>query len=225
MYLVNGSDSTWRSFRLDGSFTVTEVSTVVLPADLRSAAVGGGTYVGLPTGRFFAMVDIDTTPTTVSVFLNYTALPTSSDFFTAYEWVDSSTQLTNLGSSVGNAVHVLPSTKAPGGERVFTYGELDIVITNKAPVVDGQRIFFKVYGDTGPNDKIIRFYYSTQGEPPVSQATLTGTASGGVAVMNGNQVENVNADGVTTYEATWDFAADSIATGTRVQIVPRIILP
>lgn len=221
MYAIVGSDSTWRTWQLDGSFTVLDKSTATLPADLRSAAVGGGTFVGTPDGRMIGFADVDSTPGTFAFYMLYAANGTAGTAWTKYEWVSNAATMTTPGT-VGDVAHAVASAKAPGGERIFTPSELDILITGKAPVLGGERIYFKAYGAVGPTDKTVEFYYNRQGEPATAIATLSGTASGGVAVRVGNQVQSVQADGTTTYEITWNITADSISAGDRVQLVPRV---
>jgi len=221
MFAIVGSDSTWRTWQLDGSFTVLDKSTLTLPADLRSAAVGGGTFVGTPDGRFIGFADIDSTPGAFSFYFLYAANGTAGTPWTRYAWVSNAATMTTTGT-VGDVAHAVASAKAPGGERIFTPTEMDILITAKAPVLGGERIFFTAYGAVGPTDKIVEFYYNRQGEPAIALATLTGTAAGGVAVRVGNTITAVQADGTTVYETTWNIAADSISSGDRVQLVPRI---
>jgi len=221
MFAIVGSDSTWRTWQLDGSFTVLDKSTLTLPADLRSAAVGGGTFVGTPDGRFLGFADVDSVPGSFSFYFLYAANGTAGTSWTRYEWQGNAATMTTTGT-VGDVAHAVASAKAPGGERIFTPSELDILITAKAPVLGGERIYFKAYGAVGPTDKTVEFYYNRQGEPAVATATLSGTAAGGVATRVGNTITNVQADGTTTYEITWNITADSISAGDRVQLVPRV---
>ena len=221
LYAIVGSDSTWRCWQLDGSFTTSDISIAVLPDELRSAAVGGGSFVGTPDGRMFAFADVDTVPGSLDIYLRYAADGTAGTPWTIYEWQGNAATMTSPGS-VGDVAHALVSAKATGGEYIFTPSELDILITGKAPVLGGERIFFKAFGEPGPTNKVVEFYYNREGEPTTSLATLTGTAAGGVAVRVGNEVQDVQADGVTVYEVTWNINADAISTGDRVQLVPRI---
>lgn len=221
MYAMVGSDATWRCWQLDGSFTTTDISINVLPADLRSAAVGGGSFVGTPDGRMIGFADIDTAPGVFDFYIRYAPNGTAGTPWTIYEWQGNAAVMTSPGT-VGDVEHALASAKATGGEYIFTPSELDILIVSKAPVLGGERIFFKAYGEPGPTNKVVTFYYNRDGEPATAQATLTGTAAGGAAVRVGNQVQNVQADGLTTYEITWNINADLINSGDRVQLVPRI---
>jgi len=222
MYAIVGSDSTWRCWQLDGSFTILDISITVLPAELRSAAVGGGTFVGPANGRIIGAVDTDSIPGAVSIYFYYGVNPTPGNTWKVFKWVSNAATWTTTGALGGDVGHAMTSIKAAGGERIFTPGELDILIVNSAPVIGGERIYFMAWGDAGPTNKTVEFYYNRQGEPVTALATLSGTATGGVATRVGNQVLNINADGATTYQITWNFTANSIASGDRVQLVPRI---
>jgi hypothetical protein len=167
------------------------------------------------------MADIDSTPGTLDFYILYAADGTAGTPWTIYEWQGNAATMTTTGT-VGDVAHAVASAKAPGGERIFTPSELDILITAKAPVLGGERIFFQTSGSIGPSDKTVEFYYNRQGEPAVTLATLSGVAAGGVAVRVGNQVQNVQADGSTVYEITWNITADLISAGDRVQLVPRV---
>jgi len=87
----------------------------------------------------------------------------------------------------------------------------------------GEQISFKAYGDSGSSDKTVKFYFNNAEEAPDTQVTLMGTATGGSATRNGNQVDNVDADdGTTTYTVVRDTSGDGLSLGDQENIMPRI---
>lgn len=223
IYAIVGSDSTWRCWQLDGAFTPTDISTTVLPASLRSAAVGGGSFVGAPAGRMIGIADVETIPGTFAFYIIYAVDGAPGTPVLQYAWQGNAAVMTTTGVLGGNVAHAFPSAKATGGERFFTPNELDVVCTGNSPVIGGERVKFRAWGAVGPADKTVEFYYNRQGEPSTALATLTGVASGGVALRMGDQVTQVQADnGATEYEVTWNIGANGIVAGDRVQLVPRI---
>ncbi len=130
----------------------------------------------------------------------------------------------------GDVHHSLSTTCSMSGERIFTAGELDIIITGKQPVIGGQKVLFRAYGDPGTADKTVKFFFDTEGEPALVQATLTGAAvveSGspaGAPTRVGNEIQDIDADGTVEYSAVWDISADGVSTGDRVQLKPQVLL-
>jgi len=220
--LVNtsGGNYGWRAYRIDSSFVVTDITTTVLPTSLRSTDDGGTGVV--QTARFTKLVDSDTVPTTPAYYLWHSTNNAVGVFRDLYQWIDDATPMVLVDSGL-DAADAVPALAQSGGERIWTNGEMDVLITGRLPVLGGERIFFKAWGDTGPADKIVRFYFNKQGEPIAQQMTLTGTATGGTALRVGNQVNNIEADdGVTEYSVIWDIGSDLVNTGDRVQVNPRI---
>lgn len=220
--LVNtsGGNYGWRAYRITSGFVVTDITTAVLPTSLRSTDDGGTGVV--QTARFTKMIDSDTVPATPAFYLWHTTNNSVGVARDLYQWVDDATPMT-LVDTGGDAADAAPALAQAGGERIWTNGEMDILITNRLPVLGGERIFFKAWGSVGLADKIVRFYFNKFGEPIAQQMTLTGTATGGTAIRVGSQVNNVEADdGATEYSVIWDIGADLVNTGDRVQVNPRI---
>jgi hypothetical protein len=216
-----GTNYGWRLYQIDSALVVTDITTTVLPTSLRSPDDGGGAPLA-QTGRFFKFIDVDTNPASPAIYLVYTPNNDPAQAITLFQWVSNAAPL-NLIETNGVASDAAPNLAQTGGDRIFTVGEMNILITNRQPVIGGEQIFFRAWGDPGPIDKYVRFYFSKQGEPTSTQCVLTGTATGGSAVRAGNEIQQVEADdGTTEYSITWDVGANSVANGDRVQVVPRI---
>ena len=68
------------------------------------------------------------------------------------------------------------------------------------PLQGGERLTFRCFG--GQFGQTVRFFVGSGGDAPDAQAGLIGSATGGGALRNGNQVENVDCDGITDYTIT-----------------------
>jgi hypothetical protein len=212
----------WNAYRVTAGGAVTPINTV-LPVALQKGS-------GPPTptqARWAVTYDADSNPGTLDIYLWYAADGTEGTPQTLYKWVDGSpgseTEMT-LVDAGGDVADAIPSTVTmTGGERIFTPGELDILITGRDPVLGGQKIRYKAWGEVGFANKNVEFRYNSQSEPTTALCTLTGVAVGGSSVRVGNQIQNVEADdGATEYEAIWDVTADGFVAGDKAQLTARI---
>lgn len=216
-----GTNYGWRCYQIDSALVVTDITTTVLPVGLRSPDDGGGAPLA-QTGRFFKFIDVDTNPASPTTYLWYSPNNDPVQAYSLYQWTSNAAPMV-LVEAGGVASDAAPNLAQTGGDRIFTLGELNVLVTNRQPVIGGEQIYFRAWGDTGNADKYVRFYFSKQGEPTTTQCVLIGTATGGVAVRVGNAILNVEADdGTTEYSIIWDIGANSVASGDRVQLVPRI---
>ncbi len=222
-----GTDYGFKFWRVnDVTLVATDVSNPVLPATLRSAADSGSglTQAQADDGRFSIFYDVVSLPASPRFFLFFAPGGSDADNFTIYQWVDDTTELAqvDVGGNPELGPPTIASAAAMGGVRSwsttgFAFG--DILKTVIAPISDGVRLSFKVFNDTGPTNKIIRAYFSKTGGPDLAQCSLKGSATGGSASRNGNQVENVEADGSTVYTLDVDYTASSIVGGIdKIQI-------
>jgi hypothetical protein len=216
-----GTNYGWRCYQIDSSLLVTDISTTVLPTSLLSPDDGGGAPLA-QTGRFTKFIDVDTLPTVPAIYLRYTVNNDPAQAINLFQWVSNAAPMTLIETN-GVASDAGPNLAQTGGDRIFTPGEMNVLITNRQPVLSGEQIFFRAWGNPGPSDKFVRFYFNKQGEPPAVQCVLTGSATGGVAARVGNELQNIEADdGVTEYSITWNISGNSVVSGDRVQLVPRI---
>jgi len=196
------------------SFTETDLTSTVLPSALRP---GGGEIIA--RRRWLAQMDNEANPTSPGIYL-WTQANDGSTWST-YKWNGIASEITALGS--GLAYQIVPAQfAAGGGDRIWSSGELNAVIIGTAPVLGGEQISFKAYGDPGSSDKTVKLYYDSGEEAPITQASLMGSATGGSATRNGNQIENVDADGSTTYTLVHDAATDGLGAGDKETLMLRI---
>lgn len=213
-----------RAFQIDGSLTVTEITSTVLPSSL-IAVEDGGSYSGTVDTRCHAIYDVDTNPGSLSIYIYIATDSTEGTIWTVYEWNGPGSQITQIDTG-GDVIHALPIARLIGGERNFTSGELDVLILDKDEQLGAEDLIIVLTGDTtGPADKKFKLWYALEGEPNLLEATLS-MVSGGSATFNptDNQVEGLIADGATEYVVRWDTNADGLSPGDRVVRYPQAFL-
>ena len=223
-----GGDGTIFMKFIDTAGTISfdsDLSDPVLPALFRAG--GGSTAI---TNRWWMHYDQQTTPGVARAVIHFALSGSAASIFTQYVFVDESTELTQEDSG-GNAAWAATSVMTGGGERIFTPGELHIEILRPIPVLGGEGLQFKCWGEVGPLNKQAQFRRNTQTEVPLALATLTGTVtvisgptSATPSISAGTTIQGLEADGVSVYQVTWDISADSVASGQRAQLAPRIFV-
>jgi hypothetical protein len=205
----------WYCYRIDEFFAVTNLTGTVLPAALTATQPDGG-------GRMFAVTDVDTLLGTATTYLYWATSGAAATTMTLYQWNGPSGVMTQVGAAGADVAYASPNVQPQGGDRVWTSGELHIKVTERTNAPGGERIKFKCWGDPGPDDKVVRIYFNRYGEPNLTQAILTGTPTGGAATRNGNQLEDVDADGTTEYSLIVDLEGSGIPNNTRAQFYPYV---
>jgi len=215
-------------------FTQSNVSLVTIPTS-RLAPSSGGTCTGpepAGTSQFHSwtvMKDTDSLPGMADVYLlleedRGRALSNHE----LYKWNGDGTLMTSDGTiAVGLAP---PMIVEGGGDRIWTQGEMNIeLIGNPTPLPGGEEFRFKAWGDPGPANKQVTFWFSALGQSPNTKATLFGTpyvVSGPAPAPTLNvglkQLEGVTADGVTIYAVNRNNNVDGVPTGSREGIAPSI---
>lgn len=188
-----------------------DLSTTVLPPGVR---VGSSTVAS--TGRWVAFKN-QLTDGSYEIILWFSP-DSSGSVWEQYLWNGTSTAM-SLQDIGGDSQFHLPNTKQGGGERVFESDSPTVAVYARSRVAGGEEVTFRCFG--GQTDQVVRFYVGSGGEVPEVQAQLSGTATGGTATRNGNQVESVDCDGATDYTIT------ILATGTfddneRIELTARI---
>lgn len=195
-----------------------DVGGTVLPVGIRTQA-------SVALTRWWVFHDQETTPGTDRILLYHALGGLPADTLNQYLWQGDATPL--LFEDIGGAASwAFPEWQTGGGDRIFTIGELDIVITRRAATLGGERVYFRAYGDPGSANKNVEFRRNTQNEVPLALCTLTGgvttSGPGALPVRVGNIITLVDADGVTEYSCVWNNTADGSASGSRAQLVPRV---
>jgi hypothetical protein len=156
------------------------------------------------TNRAFYVSAINsTTEATISNALSQT-IPSISSVTSVMQALTSSV----VGGSSG--VMIGCTSVSGGGGKIFASGENHPVIVGIAPAIGGEELSYEVYGSG--TVKISGYWFNRlSGE--YGEMTLA-APTGGSSSLNGNVVENVDADdGLTTYTVRWDANADGFAVG------------
>lgn len=209
------------------TFTETNITSTVLPSALRSTSNGG-----TATGRhaWHVLADTQSWLPTVKVILAFVD-DMSGGNHTLYRWTDEATELLNTSDVDIEAEGLsFPMVPEGGGDRLWVGPEATIEIVSKTPKVGGiEEIQFIAYNDPGNAAWTVYFTFSDEEESPVTRATLVGTprvvsGPGAVPTLNGslNQVENVDADGVTVYGVDRDQIADGLVNSVNTITQPVI---
>ncbi len=199
-----------------------DIANPVLAAALRP---GGGLTVD--TNRWWVHYDQESVPGTARLIIYHAPDGSSGSILTQYVFVGESTEISQEDTG-GNAAWAFSNVMTGGGERIYTPDELHIEITDRIAVIGGQAVRFKCWGEAGAN-KQVEFRRNTQTEVPLTVATLIGvptviSGSAPAPTRSGNVLQGVTADGVTLYETTWDVFTDSVPSGSRAQLAPRIFI-
>lgn len=165
-----------------------------------------------------AFQDFDTDPTNPETYF-FINLQRDAWSWATYKWEGTGTTMSYVGA-IGSWGLAPTQSKDGSGARIWTEGSPNVQITGIVKSTDGMTISFKAYG--GGTGKIVKIYIDPDESSPDTQATLRGSATGGSATRNGNQVEGVSANGTTTYTVGWDFLADGLGIGEFSNLSPRI---
>jgi hypothetical protein len=177
------------------SFTVTDVTTPVIPSGLRAPQTA-------TSQRWTTFVDNQTSPGSPAVFFWHLSSATAGTY-SYYEYVDSSTEL-SPGSAGPNQDVVVPYLPNGGGDRIWDgSGSLDAIATNAvaSPTLGHSRLTALCSGDTaGAGGMRTSVRLATIAALPANTPagagvgkTLTGNANGalsvdGTAVVNGDRI-------------------------------------
>ena len=209
-----------KAFSLNDALTETDISVPFVPVALRTNA-DGGPGIQATTSRVSWLTDMVTDPTTPRYWVQFTGNNSDEgETPTLYSFLNKTTELFPEDSG-GNAWVVFPGQGAfHGGSHYWSdagWGFGDCLITGNAAIADGARLSFRGWNDSGSADKTARIFFSLTGDAALSQAVLKGTATGGTATRVANTVENIDADGITTYTLDVSYSGSGITPGGRVQ--------
>ena len=192
----------------------TDLTNIVLPASI----IGSGVNSRLWATKVYN--DDGTTD-----ILIYHAPGTASPF-SQYRWAGNNSAL--IPEDIGGTLisdFAVPNQKTGSGERTYNEESPTITVYDRSRDAGGERITFRVHPPINPGpssvteDLIVRFFWGTGGGAPETPAQLVGTATGGSAMRNGNQVEGVDADDT-------DYTVVIQATGfndlDKIELVARV---
>lgn len=187
----------WRCYQITPSLVASEITTAVIPSGLREAQPS--------TSGFLPIIDSVSSPGQTTIYLRYWDNHIYGTPMILYKWNGPTSKLSivDMGGNVANALpHGVLS-----GTHLYSTGP-EVVIEDILDTLTGKTLNFKVYG--GGTGKTVRFY---AGDILQTEAILSGTATGGSAVRNGNQIENVDADGTTVYTVDFNATANGLFDG------------
>lgn len=211
--------------------TPVDVTSTVFPTggdadDLLPAGVATGAGFG-NTNEYAAMHAVHD-PEDDSVYLYHGTyqggVSAGIDTWLLLLFTDGSTAVALAGVGSGGATNEAPPSAFFGGYSfLHEPGILEAwITTDPTSSAGGLLISFKAAGDSGSADKVVSFKVSINGEPSDEDASLFGSATGGSASRNGNTVEDVDADGSTTYTVLWNPGDNGVSSGDYVQLTPKI---
>jgi hypothetical protein len=201
-YNNEASNEGWKMFQLDfsgGTFSLgIELTNAILPTGLRP---GNGSS---STGAWFVYKDQDNTGS-ADIFLGYAANNAGGQI-TLYQFINNSTELSFVQSGADGR-YAVPNWESGGGDRELDLAAPQITVYKRVRDSGGEKVTFRVFPPLQPlNDYdgtnlTVNFFFGVDGDIPLTQALLTGTATGGSAVRTGNSITGVESDGITDYTA------------------------
>jgi hypothetical protein len=200
------------------------IHPTVLPAELRNTG-DGGTGFANNDARLIHVPDTQTNPGSPDHYFYFAISATAGTSHQMYQWNGNSSVMTSIGPSGGNVSYAIPSAGAAGGERIYSAvaSDNDIVITERETVSGGIQCTFRAYSPSGTASGTVRIWITLQGEPVTTQAVLSAPVTGGSALISGNTVINVVADGTTDYTVVVPDSANSFTNLDQVALVPEFI--
>lgn len=185
------------------TWTITENNTVI-PASLRPGIRGSG--VG-DEDRWMPFIDTETNPLNPEIYLFVRPHPAPGSGTSLYKFVDTSTEMTFQTASVAND-YVFPENLQGDSQAVSRGAGNRAEIIDTAGVSGGTQVSYRVYGTV--LSQTVKAYITDEGGVPVTQATLTDSATGGSSTRVGNEIQSVDGDdGATLYT----FVIDNIGSG------------
>jgi len=195
----------------------TNIEDTVIPVSIRPGA-------GLADdARIIHVPDTQTNPGSPVHYFYFTQSATPGTSWTLYQWNGNSSVMTAVGTSGGDSAHAIPTASAAGGERIFSAvaDDNDILITSRETVSGGIEATFRAYSPSGTVSGTVRIWITTEGEPVMTQATLSSPVTGGSANLSGNLIQNVVADGTTDYTVVIPSGANGFSNLDQVDLIPE----
>jgi hypothetical protein len=190
-------------------FTIT-YHPVVIPTALRA----GGAAASKNLYGWHVFVDNESDPENPRYYIWNVPSPTGT--FTAMEFTNTTTEMIGSPSGLAYSQFCLPATTVGGGERINTT-DADLMVEARHdvhPSINGRIEWgVRVYNNPGAAENTLRGFFNTDEGPRYTQMQLVGTPSGQPGVVrNGDQIENVDADG-TEVLVDWAVAAQGVQVG------------
>lgn len=184
------------------TFNVT-VKNTLIPSSIRYAMGGANVqFYG-----FWGFTDNETDPTNPTLHIWYGGpYATGGVFYNQY--IDSDSELAPTPTGISAEQYAFVVSQG-GGEYINTSDSdffIDDITYSNGSLPGRVLVSFTAWGGGGA-DKFLRGYYNSSENSDMVQMTLIGSATGGSAVRNGNQIEQITADG-STYTFEWAAVSD-----------------
>lgn len=207
-------------FQVTSALAVTDISTTVLPAVLRTniPTDSGGSNKSI---RVIPVIDGVSSPGSSPTIYLYISI-TANGPWALYQWNGNATQI-SLISQGGSSLHSLPGFGNVTGsyfvaDSVFpSTSGITVEITNRTFTSNGVRLSFKLYGSVG-SVSFRAYVGDSTAEYPTTACTLTNPSVG--AISGGTINTGLTADnGATTYQVTWASQTDGFAQNAEYSLI------
>lgn len=211
--MYRSSTGAWVCYQFDASFNQVNVSSSVIPSPINTTS--------LNTSRMEVYVDHEASIGSASptIYLYYAVNNTIGTGMTMYQWNGPASVMT-VADSGGDVGHYLGITRGQeGGEYGWTSGENAVVITSVAPLVDKERISFKLYSPSGSASVNVRGWCGPSSDEYPSTAMIFSDPQLPATLSGNTVITNLTADNTTTYQVTWEAGSggNGFSAGDRVK--------
>lgn len=214
-----GTNTGLKAWQISSSLVVTEITSTVLPAILRTAFSTDGS--GAVSCRILSLIDGVSSPGSSPTIYLYFSSTGNSDW-ALYQWNGNATEI-SLISQGGSTLNSMPLFGFVNGDyfvadSVFpSTSGISAEIINRTFTATGVRLSFKLYGTAG-SVSFRAYYGDANSEYPTNAATLTNPSVG--AISGGTTNTGLTADdGATTYQVTWDAQTDGFTQNSQYRLV------
>jgi hypothetical protein len=217
----------WWCYQIDGDgvgpFTFTDITQAVVPASLRSNNANSQVFNTAHMGVYYDRVNDKHL-----LYVNNSG--DNTNIWSVYDWNGPSTLIGNNGSpndQGGDASNAMSFDQTGSGSRNWEEDQINIVIEDRVPIEDGERISFTLHGGEGQGTAVqqvkLQGWYNDEDHQALTQATLSNV--GPTGTMNGTTAEELDVDdGATTYTIDWNTTTDGLAKGQPVRRQFRIFV-
>lgn len=199
VFTLKNSNSTWGCFQVDSNYTVTDITSTVIPGGM-TGAVGAST-----SSRVLTFVDTDWAPgTNPPKYLVHSANGLSGTSRSLYAWQGPTLPLVLLDAG-GNTAQAFSITKFPTASGFFIVGPPICVIQMVAPSTteSGLVISFILSGPAGASNSQVRLWYGLTNDEYLQRlGTLSSPSDGSLNPAN-TAVTGLVVDSATVYSFTW----------------------
>lgn len=199
----------WRCKEIDSTFTVTDVTSSVIPAGMTG---------GASTSRVGVLVDNNSNPGAApNIYIFHATDGGTSTAWSMYQWNGAASTMTGVGTPGGLASDAMPFALGSQGHTFWTTDERHVEILGRTFLPGKIRLSFKMFSASGTETVVARVWYTTATNAyPTTAATLSNASAGSIT---GNAISGLTADNTTTYQVSWDAQTDGLNAGDFAKII------